>query len=451
MGVFVSTPMNQTAYIVTDFGFGDSGKGGTVDFLTATNPSATVIRHNGGAQAGHNIITGDGKHHTFSQWGCGTFRGCRTFLSRFMGIHPMAMLKEGEILTYKGVADPFSLLDISLGALILTPIHQIMNRTREMARGENRHGTCGLGYGEAVSMSYSNPDATIRVEDLYRPEDLLRKLRRQKELAEVFASEMALGVRFDPEDYILRLQDFTRRINAVDEETYLKALVASGNPIVCEGAQGVLLDKWHGFHPHTTWSDTTHANALTLLREVGFSGRVHRIGCLRTYLTRHGEGPFPSQASLRNPELHNSPAGWQGQFRQGHFDPYLARYALEACGGVDSISLSHLDRIQKEWTYVEDYGPDFIGLTVRPTPADDTLYRDDLLPILQTARPVFKTMRTTGEFLNPYNVVDKVSELLEGDTLPPVGLAHFGPRSTDKINLGIPVYYNNIQRRKETA
>lgn len=443
--------MEQTAYIVTDMGFGDSGKGGTVDFLTATNPNATVIRHNGGAQAGHNVIAGDGRHHTFAQWGCGTFRGCRTFLSRFMGIHPTAMMKEGEILTYKGVMDPFTLLDVSLGALIITPIHQILNRTREMARGEKRHGTCGLGYGEAVSMSYSHHDATVRVADLYRPDELLRKLRRQKEIAEVFASEMGLGVRFDPEDYILRLQEFARRINPVDEETYLKKLVASGKPIVSEGAQGVLLDKWHGFHPHTTWSDTTHANALTLLREMGFSGRVHRIGCLRTYLTRHGEGPFPSQAGLTNPEFHNSPAGWQGQFRQGHFDPYLACYALEACGGVDSIALSHLDRIQKEWTYVDDYGPDFPGLDVRPTPMDDTLYQDHLLATLRMARPSLKTMRTTGEFLNPYDVVDKVSELLEGETFPPVGLASFGPRSTDKINLGVPVHYNNVQRRKETT
>lgn len=441
--------MEQTAYIVTGLAFGDEGKGGTVDFLAATNPGATVIRHNGGAQAGHNVISGDGRHHTFAQWGSGTFHGCRTFLSRFMSIHPTAMLKEAEILDYKGVHAPFSRLDISREAQVITPLHQTMNRARELARGENRHGTCGMGYGESVSMSYSHPEATVRVADLYRPDILRNKLELQKGIAEDFASSMGLGVRFEVDDYLNRLRDFIPRINLVDDESYLRGLVSSGKPMIFEGAQGVLLDKWHGFHPHTTWSNTTHENALTLLKGVGFSGVVHRIGCLRTYLTRHGEGPFPSQASLNNPEHHNSPAGWQGQFRQGHFDPYMANYALEVCGGVDSISLSHLDRIQKEWTYVEDYGSEFRGLTYAPTPTDDTLCQDHLLPILQTARPVLKTMRTTGEFLDPYGVVAKVNDLLGGSS--PVGLVSFGPRSTDKINLGIPVFYSGVQRRKETT
>ena len=439
--------MNQTAYIVTGLAFGDEGKGGTVDFLASVNPGSTVIRHNGGAQAGHNVISGDGRHHTFAQWGSATFHGCRTFLSRYMAIHPTAMIRESEVLSSKGVRDPFSLLDVSMGALVITPLHQAMNRTRELARGEDRHGTCGMGFGESVSMSYTNPEAAIRVVDLHTPDTLSRKLRLQMDLANAFAVEMGFeSVRFDPEAYKDRMAGFLRNLHTVDETSYMKNLVASGKPLIFEGAQGVLLDKWHGFHPHTTWSDTTPRNAMRLLNEVDFSGNTHVIGCLRTYMTRHGEGPFPTEASLNNPEYHNSPAGWQGPFRQGHFDAVLFRYSLEAIGGVDSIALSHLDAVKNTWKYVDAYRPDFPGLVASPTPADDMLYQDSNTALLRTARPEIETMIASGDFLDPYSVVDKVSAMLGSK----VGIASFGARSTDKINLAVPVCYSNIQRRKVT-
>ena len=92
---------------------------------------------------------------------------------------------------------------------------------------------------------------------------------------------------------------------------------------VFEGAQGVLLDEWFGFHPHTTWSTTTFANADAVLDEAGFDGHRTRVGVLRTYFTRHGPGPLVTEdATLRPaaPEPHNADAGWQGRFRVGAFD-----------------------------------------------------------------------------------------------------------------------------------
>src|SRR5664279_3027640 len=99
------------AYIVLDLGFGDCGKGLLTDFLARRTSAGLVVRYNGGAQAGHNVVAPDGRHHTFSQFGSGTFiPGVKTYLSKYVLIHPGALLVEGNILEKLGVRDAFSRL-----------------------------------------------------------------------------------------------------------------------------------------------------------------------------------------------------------------------------------------------------------------------------------------------------------------------------------------------------
>lgn len=110
----------------------------------------------------------------------------------------------------------------------------------------------------------------------------------------------------------------------------------------------MLLDETWGFHPFTTWSTTTFDNAERLLNESGWGGRRTRLGVLRTFFTRHGPGPLMTEdPSLRAllPERHNVDSGWQGAFRTGLFDAVAARYAVAAAGGVNSLAITHVDRI----------------------------------------------------------------------------------------------------------
>jgi adenylosuccinate synthase len=117
--------------------------------------------------------------------------------------------------------------------------------------------------------------------------------------------------------------------------------------MVFEGAQGVMLDEKHGTAPYNTWTNTTFENADTLLDEIGCKDRV-RIGCLRSYYTRHGAGPFPTEDnSLDLPESHNGNDGIQGKFRVGHFDFTLAKQALSIVGGVDVLAISHMDYLPR--------------------------------------------------------------------------------------------------------
>ncbi len=207
--------------IVVDLGFGDAGKGSIVDWLCAAGsanaaqgvhpanrqhrgfakgelqgralvggPVKAVIRFNGGAQAGHNVVTPSGRHHTFSQFGSGTFHGVPTHLSRYMVVDPLALAAEASAL-----GDPYHLLTIDPEALVVTPWHAAANRAKETLRGQDRpgpypslrdappgkplagrHGSCGMGVGEAVSFSLLVPDEAPRVADCRSPVSLRRKL-----------------------------------------------------------------------------------------------------------------------------------------------------------------------------------------------------------------------------------------------------------------------------------
>jgi adenylosuccinate synthase len=317
--------------VVVDLGYGDAGKGTVVDMLCAANDVRAVVRFNGGAQAAHNVVLPDGRHHTFAQFGSGTLRGVPTHLSRFMVVDPVALAGEAGHLARLGVRNPFGLLSVDRNALLATPWHKVMNQRREAARGSARHGSCGMGVGETVRYALDHPGDAPRAGD---PPALLE--RRLTLLRDRLGDGVADGTR--PRDVMEAFLGFQAAVSIVDG---LGDLLDEG-PCVFEGAQGVLLDEWRGWHPYTTWSTTTFDNALALLR-----GRpAEKLGVVRTYTPRHGNGPLvtedPALAGLL-PERYNGDGPWQGPFRIGHFDAVAHRYAIEVCGGVDSLAVTHLD------------------------------------------------------------------------------------------------------------
>src|SRR5580700_4081002 len=97
------------AFLVVDLGFGDAGKGLLTDFLVRRTGATLVVRFNGGAQAGHNVVAPDGRHHTFAQIGAGSFvPGVQTFLADRTVLHPTALGVEAAHLEAAGVLDPLS-------------------------------------------------------------------------------------------------------------------------------------------------------------------------------------------------------------------------------------------------------------------------------------------------------------------------------------------------------
>ncbi|MET8083712.1 adenylosuccinate synthetase [Micromonospora sp. NPDC005237] len=403
---------------VVDLGFGDAGKGTVVDWLCATRPVHTVVRFNGGAQAAHTVVLRDGRHHTFAQLGAGTFHpGVGTHLSRHVVVDPLALAAEADHLATIGVPDALDRLTVDAHALLATPYHRAANRAREIARGADRHGSCGLGVGEAVAYGLAHPDDAPRVADCHRPALLRRRLTA---LRDRLTAELGPLDAPPVDDCLPAFTGFAARVAVVDRSWLARALRAG--TCVFEGAQGVLLDEWHGFHPYTTWSTTTFANADSLLAEAGRSGDLTRIGVLRTVTTRHGPGPLVTEdPALPLADPHNPTNPWQGRFRFGHFDAVAHRYALAAAGGVDGLALTHLDLAGPELRICRRY-----DTTDRldPGPPGDLDRQAALTDRLLRSRPLYDDPPTDWK------------EAVGAELGAAVVLASHGPTADDKTPHG---------------
>ncbi|MCC6215454.1 MAG: adenylosuccinate synthetase [Polyangiaceae bacterium] len=389
------------AFAVVDLGFGDAGKGHVVDWLVRRARAGLVVRFNGGAQAGHTVVLDDGRAHTFSQLGAGTFvPGVRAHLGPEVVVHPTALAAEARALAATGVLDALDRLSIDARCRLVTPFHQALNRLRELARGAARHGSCGVGIGEVVVDSLAHPDEVLtpaRLRDRTQAARVLARVRERKR-AEAAALPLAgaPGGALALERRVLDDPGVTER--------WLEAAVAAlapvrvaqpgerppgaaDGPLVFEGAQGLLLDERFGFPPHTTWGDCTPARALALLAEWGDARDVEVIGVHRAYHVRHGAGPLPTETDALGclEEPHNAAGPWQGRFRRGWLDLGLLGAARAALPRLDTVACTHLDALDRPlpWRVVASSGE--VGL-----PADPTRRRAALLAHLEDAldRPV---------------------------------------------------------------
>lgn len=453
--------MGKRAVIVTDIGYGDAGKGTTVDYLVRQASSAVVVRHNGGAQAAHNVITPDGRHHTFAQFGSGSLvADTRTHLSRYMLVNPLNMFPEAEHLIALGVPDIWDRVSVDREALVITPWHCTANRLRELARGNGRHGSCGQGIGETMADSIDHPELALRVGDLQsrslrsKLEAIrsykIEQLRRELDLT-VEADEWTMLTTPHLVDVVLRAYRKWATLATIVDSDYLKRLRDQHELMVFEGAQGVLLDEWHGFHPYTTWSTTTHANALTLLSEIHFDDEVQKLGVMRAYTTRHGAGPFvtedPSLATALK-EWHNGTDDWQGSFRYGHLDLLAHRYALTLCGETDALVVTGIDRLLElpSWSTCDSYrmrgnAPDlseYFNLAADGTIAairkgvqGDLDYQSRLTELLFSCSPVYQTMSASSDAPGQ-EPIDGYLRTAEATLGLPITIASYGPTAADK-------------------
>ncbi len=421
------------ATILVDLGFGDAGKGLLTDALVRKRNAGLVIRYNGGAQAGHNVHTADGRQHTFSQFGSGTFvPGVKTWLSQYVVLHPSALLLEGDLLAAKGERDAFSRLKIDPRAVVITPYHQAANRILELSRGERRHGSCGVGIGQAVRDSLAFPEESVRAGDLADEETLRQKLKaiRARKIDEIhYLLSLHLVNPEEFEDWAVfsdeRIQtDWLQSISRVQalglvgSEDDLQSWLSATDEVIFEGAQGVLLDADHGFHPHTTWSDCTTRNARQLVEQWLPQAGVRTIGLTRAYMVRHGPGPLPTAtrelfAAVTDDNRSNA---WQGGVRYGWFDPILLNYALAVNGPVDELAVTHLDVLERipGWKYCAAY--DLIDPTAVEKKTRFDLAKSERLTFPQR-EAVTKTLMKVKPHLSSLapereQVIHKIEELL---------------------------------------
>ena len=444
----------QRAYIVTDLGFGDAGKGTTVDFLARQTERPLVVRHSGGAQASHNVVTPDGRHHTFSQFGSGSFvKGARTFLSRYMMISPPAMLTEGRHLTQLGQIDVWTQTLVDEAAPIILPWHAAAVQLRELARGASPHGSVGIGISEVMRDILYHPEWVVRAGQLRvlnvaaweRLRDIQRgkffQLLKELTVPDSPEARQAWALLREPliiDDFMAKCRLWVEFVTLVDGSE-LQRLVDETETVLFEGSQGVLLDEWFGFHPYTTWSTTTSENAEQLLSELSHDAMVTRLGLVRAYTTRHGHGPFVTEdASLAEqfPEQHNAFGRWMGAFRYGYLDLVAHRYAVEATRGVDELVVTGLDRADT-WRYATAYAaPDADDLeafferdaegramAIKVAGKGQLDRQERLTELLTQCSPLYHPDPVSG---------DELLTAIEAHLGASVTIASYGTRATDK-------------------
>ncbi len=344
------------AIITVDLGHGDSGKGTVVDTLTRVFNSGLNVRFNGGSQCGHNVVDNSGTHHEFAQFASGTFAAAKTLLSKYVLVNPLDMMLEAESLKRIFGFNPIlQHMFVDERALVTTPYHSALNRIREMARTK-RNGSCGRGIRETVVYAEQNPNSAIRIKDLTNYEELHSKLAVMN--VKMYYEVMELAPR--PTSDMIPLFDlFKQDVSALARRLQLAAtqfniispervadMINSEYNVIFEAAQGILLDQHHGFRPHITKSTCTNENAFKILDEVGFDGERFTLGIARTYMTKHGPGPFPTEdaqmtASLK--DSHNFYNQWQRDFRVGFLDIVALKYAIECTNGIDGLAITHKD------------------------------------------------------------------------------------------------------------
>lgn len=331
----------KSAEVVIGANFGDEGKGLVTDYLASVHgKDAVVLRFNGGAQAGHTVVTPDGRRHVFSHFGSGTLAGSASYLSRFFVVHPMLFLRELEELRGLG-ADP--LVFVHPDSLVTTPYDIMINQFAESARGVDRHGSCGLGFGAAVERNFDSRYA-LALRDLFDRDRVVSRLRamRQDYLPARLA---AMGIRRATkaqtdlvasedilERWLLDVAEFLALIEVAGDR-----VLRSARHLIFEGAQGLLLDQQGRFFPHLTRSNTGLRNVLSVAGDLGVEA-LDVTYVTRAYLTRHGAGPLPGE--IDQPpcpgmvDETNVTNAWQGSLRFAPLDLDLLGETIRADLGL---------------------------------------------------------------------------------------------------------------------
>ena len=340
--------MNPKVKIVVGANYGDEGKGLATHYFSKEawidGPVLNVL-YNGGPQRGHTVEFKDGVRHIFHHFGSGFFDGASTYYDEDFMVNPIIYVREKEEL--KGIVNrnfdeyypknSFHTAFINHNCRVITPWDCMVNQIVEKSRGENRHGSCGSGIWE-TQKRYEDGVYALKYIDLVdswhtfgyrlltkyfeamRDDYMIKRLKQYgidevpEEYREAFYSDKLI------ENYIFDL-GFMDSTCTLAEFGHLAKVF---DTIIFEGGQGLALDEGNKEAlPHVTASKT--GSLVPVQRVDDISGDVEICYVTRTYFTRHGAGPFPTECNKDDickgmHDATNEPNDWQGTLRYGKFD-----------------------------------------------------------------------------------------------------------------------------------
>lgn len=272
--------------------WGDEGKGKVVDVLTPHYDA--VARFQGGPNAGHTLEF-EGHKHILRSIPSGVFQtDSVNIIGNGVVLDPILFMEEARALESDGV-NLHEKLVISSKAHVIVPTHRLLDAANEMLKGDKKIGTTGKGIGPAYTDKVSRNG--LRVGDLLCEDFVIRYRevadRHLQRLKQVNPSLDAVTFA-ELENRWIEGVEYLKTFNIEDTSYLINDLLADGKRVLCEGAQGTMLDVDFGSYPYVTSSNTMSAGACTGL---GVSpnkvGDVY--GIFKAYCTRVGEGPFPTE------------------------------------------------------------------------------------------------------------------------------------------------------------
>ena len=375
--------MSVTVIVGTQWG--DEGKGKIVDLLSQN--ADVVARYQGGANAGHTVVH-EGHKTILHLIPSGILnQNCVCLLGSGMVIDPVQLLEEIREVKNAGV-DVEGRLFVSHRAHLIMPYHKILDALNEKSRGLKKAiGVTGRGIGPAYIDKYNR--VGIRIVDLLDKKSFNEKLEYNIAATNKIIHDIHGEEELNKDEIVNFYMDFDKRIDPLikDVSIYLNDAVAQGQNVICEGAQGTLLDIDMGTYPYVTSSNPTAGGAVTGLG-IGPTAIDKVLGVVKAYTTRVGKGPFPTEfdkkmeAIMR--EVGDEYGTTTGRARRcGWFDAVISRFASRV-NGVGSWALTKLDVLSAFETLKICVAYEFEGKRIDQFPAEQR--------ILDNCKPVYEEL-----------------------------------------------------------
>ena len=318
--------------------WGDEGKGKVVDVLT---PQYDVVaRFQGGPNAGHTLEF-EGEKYVLRSIPSGIFQGGKVnIIGNGVVLAPDLFMQEAKDLEKSG-HDLRSRLHISKKAHLIMPTHRVLDAAYEAAKGKSKVGTTGKGIGPTYTDKVSRNG--LRVGDIF--DDFIGKYNAHKARHESILKSLNYS------DYdITEVEktwmegiEYMKQFQIVDSEYEINQLLRQGKSILCEGAQGTMLDIDFGSYPFVTSSNTICSGACSGLG-IGPNKIGEVYGIMKAYCTRVGAGPFPTELFDETGKLirdlgHEYGAVTGRERRCGWIDLVALRYAIDVNGVTKLIMM----------------------------------------------------------------------------------------------------------------
>lgn len=403
--------------------WGDEGKGKVVDVLTPRYD--IVARFQGGPNAGHTLEF-DGKKYVLRSIPSGIFQtGQTNIIGNGVVLDPVLFRQEAQDLEASGI-DLRKVLKLSKKAHLILPTHRLLDAANERAKGGAKIGTTGKGIGPTYTDKISRNG--LRLGDILLPDFKQRyQAARDRHVAQL----KALGE--NPEFEQLQAQwldaiDYLKTFDIIDSEHYINRALTEGKSVLCEGAQGTLLDVDFGSYPFVTSSNTVCAGACTGLGVA--PNKIGQVfGIFKAYCTRVGSGPFPTELFDETGKTirdlgHEYGAVTGRERRCGWIDLVALRYAI-MINGVTQLIMMKSDVLDTFPTIKACTAYEIDGEITRDFPY--TVDQANIKPVY-TELPGWQTdmtaMKSEEEFPPQFKAY---IEFLERELETPITIVSIGP------------------------